>query len=131
MIIDVGHTQWARFLTKVWPIIRDELANYQNKCGDFEQLRIYKNQIVDKETSNYFIRTHGFMSSIPGLVNLDFYKTYTGSAVNFQGFMVGYINLKNGSLITATDNCPDCTDPVIAFSCQIDPRQPRPVPEQL
>jgi len=131
MIVDVSHTHWAKFLNRVWPIIRDELANYNNKCGDFDHLRIYKNQIVDKETSNYFIRTHGFMSSIPGLVNLDFYKAYTGSPKNFHGFMLGYINLKTGSLIVATDNCPDSDDPVIAFSCHIDPRQPKPVPEEL
>lgn len=131
MIVDVTHTQWAKFLNKVWPIMRDELINYVNKCGDFDCIRIYKNQLVDKETSNYFIRTHGFMSSIPGLVHLDFYKIYTGSTRNFPGFISGYINLKNGLLIAATDNCPNSNDPVIAFSCHIDPRQPKPVPEEL
>lgn len=122
MIVDVSNTQWAKFLNKVWPIMRDELANYVNKCGSIDRLRIYDNELVDKETNNYFIRTHGFMSSIPGLVNLDIMSTYESNPINYKGFLQGYINLKNGLIVVATDNCPSCSDPVIAFICHVDPR---------
>ena len=131
MIVDVSNTEWAKFLNRVWPVMRDELANYVAKVGPVSKLRIYNNQLVDKDTSNYFIRTHGFMSSIPGLVNLDILSSYEPDPTNYEGFLQGHVNLVNGSVTVATDNCPSCADSVIAFSCHIDPRQPKPVPTTL
>lgn len=131
MIVDVSNTEWAKFLNRVWPVMRDELANYVAKVGPISKLRIYNNQLVDKDTSNYFIRTHGFMSSIPGLVNLDILSSYESNPTNYEGFLQGYVNLVNGSVTVATDNCPSCTDRVIAFSCHINPHQPKPVPTTL
>jgi hypothetical protein len=131
MIVDVSNREWAKFLNKVWPIMRDELANYTAKQGAVTQLRIYNNQLVDKETSNYFIRTHGFMSSIPGLVNIDIMSKYQSNPSNYEGFLQGYVSLKDGSVVLATDSCPDYADNVVAFACHIDPRQPKSVPTTL
>lgn len=131
MIIDVGDKQWAKLLLKVWPIMRDELANYVNKCGPVTSIRIYSNELVDKETSNYFIRTHGFMSSIPGLVHLDIKYGYKSRGINYPGLLQGYLNLKNGTIFLTTDTCPDTDDPVVAFVCYVDPRQPLPLPMEL
>lgn len=131
MIIDVGNKQWAKFLSKVWPVMRDELANYVSKCGSITSIRIYSNELVDKETSNYFIRTHGFMSSIPGLVHLDIKHGYKSTNANYPGFLQGYLNLKTGVIFLTTDSCPDSDDFVVAFVCHIDPRQPLPVPKEL
>jgi hypothetical protein len=131
MIVDVSNTEWAKFLNRVWPVMRDELANYVAKQGAVNKLRIYNNQLVDKETSNYFIRTHGFMSSIPGLVNLDIMSQYESNPTNFEGFLQGYVSLRDGSVRAATSDCPSCADAVVAFSCHIDPRQPKTVPTTL
>jgi len=131
MIVDVSNTEWAKFLYRVWPVMRDELANYVTKVGPVTSLRIYNNQTVDKSTSNYFIRTHGFMSSIPGLVNLDIMSSYQSNPTNYEGFLQGYVSLNDGTVQVATDNCPSCTSNVVAFSCHINPRQPKPVPTTL
>lgn len=131
MIVDVSNTEWAKFLNRVWPVMRDELANYVAKQGAIGKLRIYNNQVVDKTTSNYFIRTHGFMSSIPGLVNIDIMSHYESNTANFEGFLQGYVSLRDGSVHLATDTCPSCADSVVAFSCHVNPRHPKPVPTTL